>query len=69
MANYNEMYLESKEKIVGLRYAIVKYADNHTKSETADYFATTRKTVGKWYGRYDGTMGSLEDHSKRPHNI
>ena len=69
MANYNEMYLKSKDKIVGLRSAIVRYAKNHSISETAEYFETTRKTVRKWYSRYDGDLDSLEDYSKRPHNI
>lgn len=69
MANYNEMYLKSKDKIVGLRSAIVRYANDHSISETAEYFETTRKTVRKWCSRYDGNLDSLEDHSKRPHNI
>jgi transposase len=69
MANYNEMYLKSKDKIVGLRSAIVRYAKDHSITETAEYFETTRKTVRKWYSRYDGDLDSLEDYSKRPHNI
>ena len=69
MANYNEMYLKSNEIIVGIRSMMVKHALNHTITETAQYFETTRKTVRKWIARYNGDLDSLEDHSKCPHNI
>ena len=69
MGKYDKIYKENKENIVGYRAAMVRYAENHNVSSTAEYFETTRKTVGKWLNRYDGTLESLEDHSKRPHNI
>jgi len=69
MANYNEMYLKDKDKIVGYRYAMMKHLQNSNIKATSEEFSTTRKTVRKWKYRFDGTLDSLEDHSKTPHNI
>lgn len=69
MENYNEMYLKGKDKIVGLRLAMVRRAEEFSIKASAEYYKTTPKTVRKWFYRYDGTFNSLEDHSKRPQNI
>lgn len=69
MENYNEMYLKGKDKIVGLRLAIVRRAKEFSIKTSAEYYKTTPKTVRKWCSRYDGNLNSLEDQSKRPHNI
>jgi len=69
MANYNEIYLKDKDKIVGYRYAMMKHLQNNNVTVTSEEFNTTRKTVRKWKFRFDGTLDSLEDHSKTPHNI
>ena len=63
------MYLKDKDKIVGYRYAMMDYLQNSSIKATSERFNTTRKTVRKWKNRFDGTLDSLEDHSKRPHNI
>lgn len=49
------------------RHRMVKYAMNHSVTETAIRFKVSRKTVHKWIRRYDGTLKSLEDLSHRPH--
>jgi len=36
-------------------------------SETARFFMVTRQSVHRWIARYDGTLESLMDRSKRPH--
>jgi len=69
MTNYNDLYHESKDKIVGYRYSMVTYALNHSISSAAKEFNTTRKTVRKWKYRFNKTLDSLKDYSKRPHNI
>jgi transposase len=69
MGKYDKIYQENKENIVGYRAAMTRYAENHNVTATAEYFEATRKTVRKWINRYDGTLDSLEDHSKRPRNI
>ena len=48
------------------RQRMVKYAQNHSVTETAIRYGVSRKTVYKWLNRYDGTLASLEDHSHRP---
>ena len=48
------------------RQRMVKYAQNHSITETAIRYGVSRKTVYKWLKRYDGTLASLEDHSHRP---
>lgn len=48
------------------RQRMVKYAQNHSVTETAIRYGVSRKTVYKWLKRYDGTLTSLEDHSHRP---
>lgn len=45
---------------------MVKYARNHSVTETAIRYHVSRKTVYKWLSRYDGSEGSLEDRSHRP---
>lgn len=48
------------------RQRMVKYAQNHSVTETSIRYGVSRKTVYKWLNRYDGTLASLEDHSHRP---
>ena len=50
------------------RQRMVKYAANHSITETAIRYRVSRKTVYKWVKRYDGTPDSLVDHSHRPLN-
>ncbi len=48
------------------RQRMIKYCKNHTVVETAIRYKTSRKTVYKWLKRYDGTIESLKEHSRRP---
>lgn len=50
------------------RQRIVKFAQNHSVTETAIRYKVSRKTVYKWLSRYDGHVNSLEDRSHRPKN-
>ena len=49
------------------RQRMMKYRTKHTLEETAIRYQTSRKTVVKWWKRWNGTAGSLEDRSRRPH--
>lgn len=71
MKTYYNLYKTSKEKIVGYRMRLVKYALDQNISKAAKEFDTTRKTVRKWINRYDSNnpFGSLSDMDKTPHNI
>lgn len=48
------------------RQRMVKYAEQHSVTETAIRYKVSRKTVYKWLERYDGTVNSLLDRSHRP---
>ena len=48
------------------RQRMVKYAQQHSVTETAIRYKVSRKTVYKWLERYDGTVNSLLDRSHRP---
>lgn len=49
------------------RQRMVKYTRSHGVTETAIRYRVSRKTVYKWLERYDGTLDSLRDKSRRPH--
>ena len=48
------------------RQRMMKYRKSHSVSETAIRYKTSEKTVKKWWKRWDGTPGSLENQSRRP---
>lgn len=48
------------------RQRMLKYLKNHTATETAIRYKMSRKSVYKWKNRYDGTIESLKDKSRRP---
>ena len=50
------------------RQRLIKYAKQHGVTKAAIRYHLSRKTVHKWLKRYDGTLASLEDRSRRPHN-
>lgn len=48
------------------RQRMMEYRKSHSVSETAIRYKTSEKTVKKWWKRWDGTTGSLEDRSRCP---
>ena len=50
------------------RQRMLKYLRNHTVAATAIRYKLSRKAVYKWRDRYDGTIESLKDQSRRPKN-
>lgn len=49
------------------RQRMMKYLQAHGNvTETAIRYSTSRKTVIKWRKRWDGTVQSLDDQSRRP---
>ena len=48
------------------RQRFLKYCTKHGAAETSIRYKISRKTVYKWLKRYDGTVESLKDRSKRP---
>ena len=50
------------------RQRVLKYAAEHGVTASANRYRLSRKTVHKWKGRYDGTLGSLKDRPRTPHH-
>jgi len=50
------------------RQRMVEYCRGHGLTKTAIRYRTSRKTVNKWRSRYDGTLESLKERSRRPHS-
>ena len=48
------------------RQRMLEYLEKHRVIETAIRYKVSRKTVWKWKKRYDGTLESLKDRSRRP---
>jgi len=49
------------------RQRMIKYAEQHTVTETCIRYKISRKNFYKWKKRYDGSIESLKDQSRRPH--
>lgn len=49
-----------------LRQAAVKYSCKHTVAEAAIRYKVSERTIKRWRKRYDGTLASLKDRSRRP---
>jgi len=50
------------------RQRMMKYCAKHGGTKTAIRYRTSRKTVAKWWKRWDGTAESLRERSRRPHH-
>ena len=48
------------------RQRMLKYGERHTVVETCIRYRISRKNFYKWKNRYDGTVASLQDQSRRP---
>ena len=46
----------------------IKYAIKNGVTKASIRYKISRKTIYKWLKRYDGTLESLEDLSRRPKN-
>lgn len=50
------------------RLSLIKYADKYGVTKAAVKYKTNRQYVYRWKRRYDGTIESLRDRSRRPHH-
>ena len=50
------------------RQRMLKYLEGYSVTQTAIRYRVSRKTVWKWQKRYDGTLESLKDQSRKPHH-
>jgi len=49
------------------RQRMINYFKSHGATKTSLRYKVSRKTVYKWVKRYDGTLQSLKDQSRKPH--
>lgn len=50
------------------RQAIIKYAKRYGVTAASRRYNVSRPTIYSWQKRYDGSLGSLKDFSRRPHH-
>jgi transposase InsO family protein len=50
------------------RLSLIKFAQKHGVSVAARRYRTNRQYIYRWLRRYDGTIESLREHSRRPHS-
>ena len=50
------------------RLSLIKYAQKFGVTKAAIKYKTNRQYIYRWKRRYDGSIESLRDHSRRPHH-
>ena len=48
--------------------SIVKFSRKYGVAKAAYKFGECKRTIYRWRNRYDGTLESLKDKSRRPHS-
>ena len=48
--------------------SVVKFSKKYGVSKAAYKFGECKRTIYRWRERYDGTLKSLKDKSRRPHS-
>ena len=49
------------------KQSVIKYSYKYGVSETERQYGVNRRTIYRWRNRYDGTLESLKDYSRKPH--
>ena len=50
------------------RLSLINYAEKYGVTKAAVKYKTNRQYIYRWKRRYDGSIESLRDHSRRPHH-
>lgn len=50
------------------RQSLLQYADKNGVTNAAKKYNVSRQYIYRWRNRYDGTLQSLADKSRRPHH-
>ena len=53
---------------VKYKQSVIKFPYKYSVKKAAIKFSEWPKTIYRWRKRYDGTLKSLEDYSRRPHS-
>ncbi len=59
--------MNTNNQIAMYRQALIKYSNRYTVTKAARRYKTTRQYIYYWKNRYDGSLKSLHDKSRRPH--
>ena len=51
------------------RLSLIRFAEKHGVSNAAIKYKTNRQYIYRWKRRYDGTIESLRDRSRRPQYV
>ena len=49
------------------KQSVIKYSYQFGVTKTAVKFDVNRRTIYRWRKKYDGTLESLKDYSRKPH--
>lgn len=55
-------------QIMKYRESLIKFAKRYTVTQAARRYKVNRQYIYRWMKRYDGTLKSLQDKSRRPHS-
>ena len=50
------------------RLSLIKYAEKYGVTKAAIKYKTNRQYIYRWKRRFDGSIHSLRDRSRRPHS-
>ena len=60
--------MDSITQDMRFRLSLIEYSLNHGVTKAAIKYRTNRQYIYRWRKRYDGTIESLRDRSRRPHS-
>ena len=52
---------------INFKQSVIKYSYKHGVTATSIVYKLHRKTIYRWREKYDGTLKSLANKSRRPH--
>ncbi len=60
--------MKSITQDIKYKQSVIKYSQKYGVTKAAVKFREHRKTIYRWIERYDGTLESLKNKSRRPHH-
>lgn len=62
------LFMKSITQKLKYKQSVIKFSYKYGVTKTAIKFELNRRTIYRWRERYDGTLKSLEDKSRKPHS-
>ncbi len=60
--------MNSVRQDMKFRHSLLKYSQKYGVTKAAIKYKTNRQYIYRWLRRYDGTIDSLREKSRRPHH-